>query len=127
MIKKLLVLSACVIFCCAPALAGKLLPLGSAKVISQEIGSYNNGAAVVPCGNMLFAAPIRRQSNIVVVETAHHSLTWSESPRDRSTLVLSVNDTIQFYQDGNWFIVLDSRHKKHKFALVHMETLEAGK
>ncbi|MDR5726639.1 MAG: hypothetical protein RB191_04130 [Terriglobia bacterium] len=124
---KALLLSICLVWSCVPALAGKVVPLQSARVISQEIGSYNNGAAVVPYGNMLFAAPIRRQSNIVVVETARHRLTWSESPRDRHTLVLSVNDTIQFYYDGKWFIVLDSKHKKHKFALVHMETIEAEK
>lgn len=35
-------------------------------------------------------------------------------------LILPVNGFVDFYRDGNWFIVLDSKHKKYKFALVGM-------
>jgi hypothetical protein len=96
----------------------------SAKVISQDVNSYNHGVAVVPLGNVIAGVPITRRSNIVTVETSKHRLTWSEA--GKNTLILPVNETIQFYQDGNWFIVLDSKKKKHKFALIHAEALEGS-
>ncbi len=119
--RKWAVMLSCLIMCTLPAAAHKLVPLQSAKVISQNIGASNGGAVAMPIGTMLVAVPITRQSNIVVVETSHNRLTWSEV--GKHMLVLPVNETIQFYQDGNWFVVLDSKHKKHKFALIHEESL----
>jgi hypothetical protein len=109
--------------CCVPAF-GKEVPLETAKVISQNIDSYNAGTAAMPIGTMVVGVPITRRSNIVVVETAHHRLTWSEVVTGRGPVILPVNETIQFFQDGNWFIVLDSNRKKHKFSLIHMEALQ---
>ena len=107
---------------CVPAFAKKHHEFQSAKVISQNIKSYNNGVAIVPLGTMVAGVPINRRSNIVVVETDKYRLTWSEV--GRKAIVLPVNETIQFYRDGDWFIVLDSKEKKHKFALIHMEAIE---
>jgi len=72
------------------------IPLETAKVSSQDL-----------------------RHNIVVVETARYRLTWAEVGKEQ--VIFPVNRTIRFYQDGNWFIVLDSKHKKHKFALVHFD------
>lgn len=33
-------------------------------------------------------------------------------------IILNVNDGVQFYRDGSWFIVLDVKRKKHKFGLI---------
>jgi hypothetical protein len=77
----------------------------------------------MPIGTMMVGVPITRRSNIVVVETANQRLTWSEQVTRRGPVVFPVNETIQFCQDGNWFIVFDSNRKKHKFGLVHMEGL----
>ena len=74
------------------------IPLETAKVISQDL-----------------------RHNIVVVETARSRLTWAEVGKEQ--VIFPVNRTIRFYQDGNWFIVLDSNHKKHTFALVHFENI----
>ena len=120
---KALFLCACLLLCAIP-LAAKKVPIQTAKVISQEIGSYNGGAAVVPFGGMLVGVPITRTSDIVVWETASQRLTLSEAITRRGAIVLPVNGTVQFYQDGKWFIVLDSVRKKHKFSLVHMETMK---
>ncbi|MGO9240655.1 MAG: hypothetical protein ACLQBJ_07565 [Bryobacteraceae bacterium] len=89
-----------------------------AKVIYQKVGSYQAGAYAAPIGTAAIAVPIYRRSNVVVVETDTDRLEWSEA--GRSTVILPVNGYIQFYRDGNWFIVVDSNKKKHKFALVGM-------
>ncbi len=108
---------------CVPAFAKKTLEFHSEKVISQNIGSYDNGVAVVPLGTMAAGVPIRRRSNIVVVENAKYRLTLSEV--GRNFVVLPVNDTIQMYQDGKWFVVLDSQKKKHQFVLIHVENIQS--
>ena len=54
----------------------------------------------------------------MVVETANYTLQWSES--GNKTIILPINGIVEFYRDGNWFIVMDTKHKKHKFALVGM-------
>jgi hypothetical protein len=89
-----------------------------AKVLSQVMGSAQAGAYAAPMGTGVIAVPVYRRTNNVTVETATHRLEWSES--GRSTIVLPVNGTIEFYRDSDWFIVLDSKKKKHKFALVGM-------
>ena len=110
--------------CCAGAYGRKPVPIQTAKVVSQEIGSYNAGAAVIPIGTMLAGVPITRVSDVVVVETAQYRLTWQEQMTRRGPVVLPVNGTVQFYQDGRFFIVLDAAHKKHKFAVLHMEAIQ---
>jgi hypothetical protein len=71
---------------------------------------------------MVPGVPINRRSNIVVLETGKCRLTLSEV--GRNWIVLPVNDTIQLYQDGKWFVVLDSKKKKHRFGLIHMEDIQ---
>lgn len=124
---KALLLSLCLVLCGAlPAYAKHhLVPLQTAKVISQNIGTYRNGAVAMPIGGMLAAIPIRRMSDVVVVETATTRMTWVEA--GRKFVVLPVNGTIRFYQDGKWFIVPDLSGKKHKFALVHLEAIPLSK
>lgn len=107
---------------CVPAFGKKEPEFHAAKVISQNIGSYRNGVAVMPLGSMVAGVPINRRSNIVVLETDKYRLTLSEV--GRNFVVLPVNDTIQMYRDGRWFIVLDSEKKKHRFGLVHMEDIQ---
>jgi hypothetical protein len=89
-----------------------------ARVISQDLNSSQAGIYSAPIGNASVAVPIYRRSNTVVVETDAYRYQWSEV--GRKTIILPVNDVIDFYHDGNWFIVLDANHKKHKFALVGM-------
>ena len=79
----------------------------------------------MPIGNMIVGIPITHRSSIVVVQTPHHRLTWSELMTGRGPVILSVSETVQFYYDGKWFIVLDDKGKKHRFSLVHMEAIES--
>jgi len=125
---KAVALFACLV-CCVPTLAKTESELQTAKVISQDIEANNRGAAAMPVGTMVVAVPIVRRSNRVVVETGNQRLTWAEAGNGKNVLVLPVNGTIHFYRDGNWFVVVDSQHKKHKFGLVHEEIIqtEAGK
>jgi hypothetical protein len=95
-----------------------------ATVLSQDRSSSRAGAYAAPIGSGTVAIPLYRTSNHVVVETETHWLEWSEvgSPQ----IVLPVNGVVDFYMDDKWFIVLDAKKKKHKFALVGM-TLRAAK
>lgn len=106
---------------CLPAYAKPKPEMHTAKVISQDVDAYDGGTAVMPIGRGIMGVPIMRRSNIVVIETAKGRLTWSEV--GRKTIILPVNGTVQFYLDGNLFVVLDSQNKKHKFALMHFESI----
>jgi hypothetical protein len=88
------------------------------KVIAQDLSSSPAGTYAAPIGTATVAVPIYRRSNAVVIETDNYRYEWSEV--GRKMVILPVNGFVDFYRDGNWFIVLDSRHKKHKFALVGM-------
>ena len=92
-----------------------------ATVRSQEMGSSYGGTVVMPLAGGLVGVPLNRQSNIVVADTPYVRMTWVETGRNPITLM--VNGTVQYYQDGNWYIVLDSRGHKHKFSLAHLEAL----
>jgi hypothetical protein len=70
-----------------------------------------------PIGTAAIAVPINGRSNVVVVDTGPTRYTWSEATR-RGTIVLTVNAQVEFYRDGDWFVVLDSKGGKHRFALI---------
>ncbi len=88
------------------------------KVIAQDLSSSPAGTYAAPIGTATVAVPIYRRSNVVVIETDAYRYEWSEV--GRKPLILPVNGFVDFYRNGDWFIVLDSKHKKHKFALVGM-------
>ncbi len=92
------------------------------KVISQEVTSYNAGAAAVPIGGGVVAVPLRRTSNQVILEANGYRFTLLEK-QAKNYLVLPENSNVQFYQDGQWFVFLDFKKKEHKFSLLHMEKL----
>lgn len=103
------------------AMAEKPHQWETATVISQNLGSNPVGAYSGPVGTGQVAAPINLRSNIVVVDTGNYRYTWQEftrSPNWHHFLVLTVNDQVKFYRDGQWFVVLDNQNKKHKFGLI---------
>ena len=52
----------------------------------------------------------------MVVETDQYRYRWQE--QGKNFVVLAVNDSVKFYRDGAWFVVLDVKNKKHRFSLV---------
>jgi hypothetical protein len=100
------------------ALAGDKHEMEHGTVISQDVNSSQAGTYNAPIGNASVSIPIYRRSNSVAVETDTYTYQWNEV--GNKTIILPVNGEIEFYRDGDWFIVLDSKHKKHKFALVGM-------
>jgi hypothetical protein len=93
----------------------------TATVVSQDLGSNSAGVYSGPVGSGQIAAPINLRSNVVVVDTGAYKYTWSEytrSPNWHHFIVLTVNDKVKFYRDDQWFVVLDSQNKKHKFSLI---------
>jgi hypothetical protein len=120
-------------YCAHAAVAGFIFALLSATVapskerehiwehgvvVSQNLSSSPAGTYAAPVGTATVAVPIYRRSNVVVVDTDVYRYQWSEV--GRKPVILPVNGSIEFYREGNWFIVLDSKHKRHKFALVGM-------
>jgi hypothetical protein len=69
----------------------------------------------------LIGVPIRRSSDIVVIETTNQRMTLAE--RGRKFILLPVNSTIMCYQDGTTIVVLDTKRKKHKFSIIHLENI----
>jgi hypothetical protein len=99
-----------------------------ATVISQNLGSQPAGAYAAPLGNGTVAVPIYAHSNIVVIDTDHSRLTLTEPnlggaiifrrSYSSTPLILPVNGNVQFYRNGDWFIFMDRKHKKHRFSLI---------
>jgi len=90
-------------------------------VISQNLGSSSAGTYNGPLGAGQATVPIRLRSNVVVVDTGEYRYTLQESTRSPNWhhfVVLTVNDEVKFYRDGQSFVVLDNQGKKHKFTLV---------
>lgn len=106
----------CILCLTALAEAEKVRDWEMAKVISQKVGSDAAGAYAAPIGSAVVAVPIYRRWSFVVVETEHYRYQWQERPG--KTLIFNVNEFVRFYRDGDWFVVLDSKNNKHKFALV---------
>lgn len=103
-----------------------LLPLGAAKkkppvmeigtVLAQGLDSQDGGAYAMPLGNGTVAVPIRRTTNAVKIQSGEYIFDWVED--GRTLLIFTVNDEFEFYRDGDKFIVLDSKNKKHKFIAI---------
>ena len=123
---KAFVLGVCLLGIASTAYA-KQPEFQTAKVISQDIESHQVDRGVMT------GTPLVRYSNTVVVETAAERMTWSEVATYATgtkvnevvnAIPLPVHGTIQFYQDGIWYFVLDAAKKKHKFSLLHEEVIE---
>ena len=99
----------CLLLCCLPAFAKSDRTLQHGKVMSQDLSSQDGGVMAIPMGTGVMTVPITRRSNIVVIDTATQRLTWLE--HGNKAIVLPVNGTIEFYQEGGWYVVLDSRQK----------------
>jgi hypothetical protein len=106
-----------------PAFAAKKRNWETARVISQELDAVSGSEVSMPRGTMHAILPIARHSNIVVVETADSRMTWSEL--GKHPIVFKIDSLIQFYRDGDRFLVLDSSNRQHKFVLVGMSTAAA--
>ena len=102
--------------------AQKSHPWASCKVIKQEISTRNAGAAAIPIGTSVVAVPLNQTSNQIIIESTAYRYTLIEKP-SKHYLVLPENASVQFYQDGKWFVFLDSEKKEHKFSAIHMEKL----
>lgn len=123
--KKIAILLCLIMSFASAAFAAKNPPqMEVATVVSQDLSANQSGYAVMPVGRGLYGAPLMRQSNEVIVETGTQRITWVESS-NRHPIILPVNGRIHFYRDNQWFVVMDSKNKKHKFGLVHLEAIAA--
>lgn len=122
---KALVLAVCLL-ACAPVFAKDQPEMKTAKVISQNIATSDQGAAVVPIGGALVGVPLRERENIIVIEHTGAKGTFRGTIQElypRHPLVLTVNGTVDYYMEKGKLIILDSQGKKHKFAIVHSEKI----
>jgi hypothetical protein len=117
--KQRLLFPALIVALMPPCSGQKAITWESGTVLSQQIGSGTAGAYATPIGRGAIAAPLYQRTNDVVIATPTFTYQWREKP-GRKLIVLAVNSTVQFYRDGNWFVVLDSEHSKHQFTLLGM-------
>jgi hypothetical protein len=91
-------------------------PMQHGRVLSQDYSSQAAGVYTAPIGTAVASVPLYRTTNDIVIATDRYIYQWREIGRNR--LILPVNGEIDFWQEKNLFIVLDTNAKKHKFALM---------
>jgi len=91
------------------------------KVLAQDLGGDRAGVYAGRVGAGVAAVPLYRSWNRITVETDTQIYEWQEVGRAR--IVVAVNGYIPFYREGNFFILLDTGRKKHKFLLTGMRSL----
>ena len=89
------------------------------KVLRQDYRSEASGTYSTAVGAGVAAIPVYRTFNRVTVETDAYVYQWAEI--GRGAVILAVNGQVRFYREKDLFVVLDSKKKKHKFALVGMQ------
>ncbi len=97
-------------------------------VVAQQRGSQTAGAVALPIGPGAVAVPITEQTNVIAIESGGSRYLLGEPNLGgpiifrrsyRSVpLILPVNSKVSFYRDGDWFIFLDRKAKKHRFTLL---------
>ena len=96
------------------AAAGGLPPYWqSATVLSQNLTSSSSSLLLREHRKMTYPSWLW---NRVTVQTSSQVLDWCEV--GTKPLALPVNGFIQFYRDGDLYVVLDRKGRKHKFAVV---------
>lgn len=92
-----------------------------ARVVSQEIGTTREGAVESRYYNVRVARKLNIPHNNIVLETPTDILTLREIFAKDHYLVLEINGSTSFYLDKNdWYIMVDSRHRAHRFSLTGM-------
>ncbi len=104
--------------------AKKPIPWETAHVVSQDISSETVGSHNAPYFGVGTPRTVTDSTatSKVVVDVGTLRYTWNER-YVVNPVILVVNTDIQFYRDKDWFIVLDSKGKQHRFTLVGMAKL----
>ena len=85
-------------------------------MISQDFGAQQAGTYAAPIGNGTVAVPLYRKWNVVTVDVGPYRYQWQE--KGNNYVILTVNDDVSFYRDGDWFVAVDTKNKKHKFSVI---------
>ena len=109
-------LLACMFVSVAVYAAQKDIVWERGTILSQDYGAEPAGAYATPIGTASIAVPLYRRHNTVVIDTGSVIYTWGEI--GRRAIILPVNGGIDFYRDGDKFIVLDVKNRKHKFTML---------
>lgn len=91
------------------------------RVVSQQLNQSQTGTRTSQRGTRVYTNAIYSSTNSVVVETEKVRYEWVEY--GNRSVILPVEGQVNFYRDGDWFIVLDAKQKKHKFSLTGMTTI----
>jgi len=93
------------------------------KVLAQDLGSAQAGAYAGPLAGGVYAVPLYQSWNRITIETETQIYDLTERA-GRRWIIVPVNGEIPFYREGNFFILLDTGRKKHKFILTGLRSLE---
>lgn len=95
-----------------------------AVVIDQLDTLSSGGADDLP---RMFGIPAKRQHKILVLDTEQgFRVTLEETAwRLEDFLILTVNQSVSYYEEKDALIMLDAKGKKHKFVLLRKEKLRS--
>jgi hypothetical protein len=104
----------------ASALAKDPAPVWEEGLVTgQSQDSSPGGFYAAPIGTGVIGVPITRRTNTVDIESGRYHYQWVENTaKSHGYIVLPVGETVRFYREKNWFIIMDARQKKHYFAIV---------
>lgn len=102
----------------------KLVTWTTAKVVSQDISTTEEGVAARKGDHVFVARKLNLLHNFIVLENGTDILFLREVFDKDHYLVLEINGTTRYYMDKDWFIIADSRDKEHRFSLTGMKKIE---
>lgn len=87
-------------------------------VLGQETQSVYSGSYEAWVHGVYVNVPTYRNINTLTVETECYRYVWQEAPMFHGNVILPINGTVNFYQDGSSFIIIDIKNRKHKFSIL---------
>lgn len=106
-------------------LAAKDKPDWQKAVVIDQLDTLSSGGADdLP---RMFGIPAKRQHKILVLDTEQgFRVTLEETAwRLEDFLILTVNQSVSYYEEKDALIMLDAKGKKHKFVLLRKEKLRS--
>lgn len=100
----------------------KAITWENAVVVAQNLSSAQLGTYRGPIGGGNISLPIYRQTNDIVIDSPPYRYELVEATR-RNFIILVVGGTVGFYRNGNWFVFVDVKNRKHKFSAISITAI----
>jgi TonB family protein len=95
------------------------------KVTDQRVVMKETGAkATSTGGSILTMTPVYKKYNYIKIETEEHR--YAMSQQNETPLMLTIGESVEFYREKDKLVLLDSKGKKHKFAVIQVENIQVA-